>query len=695
MKKQFAAAAAALLVTASAATAQTRHFTLDTPRAMAGAESSGIAIHPDGALRALPPLQTVATFDEPLGLALAVGNDGTAWVGTGHPARVWRVRDGRKELVAELQADQITSLLLAPGGELYASTILPTTIQRIRGDRVEEAGRLPEGVIWDLAWFRGGVVAAAGLPGRILRLGARGPELAAEIPDQHARSLAVAGDTLLIGTSGRGLVLRWSGEGAPGVLHDSDFTEIVALVPGSDGVVFAAGLTGDPTLGRPGSGDGEGEVTVSTSEPAPTPSPPQTSRGTATSEILRILPAGAAFPVHRFSKQIAAALAWNEGGLVIGTGLEGELWQLVESSAARLDTVDAAQVTRIARGGDFVLTQGPVALLQRRGGAGGTFTSPVLDARQPSRWGLTEVTAGPAAKACNVRFRSGATEQPDGTWSPWSETRPCGVFATQAPPARYLQWQLRLDGGEPAARVSQVRIAYRQLNLPPRLTELTVHEPGEIFLRTPPPSDRVVEVNHPQLTGIFTTLGDGSDESNPDRPGKKYYRIGYRSLSWKAEDPNGDPLRFRVEVQRQGSERWWTVRQGLESTVLGIDTQALAEGVYRFRLTASDASANPEDPAEDSALSSWITVDNSPPAIAIERQGDHWLVTVQDALSPLTRVEWNRDAEAWRAAAPEDGMLDGRRETFRIPAQNGNHVLAVRAVDAHHNRATVAVEEQP
>jgi hypothetical protein len=36
-----------------------------------------------------------------------------------------------------------------------------------------------------------------------------------------------------------------------------------------------------------------------------------------------------------------------------------------------------------------------------------------------------------------------------------------------------------------------------------------------------------------------------------------------------------------------------------------------------------------------------------------------------------------------------------RPETFRIPAQAGTHVVAVRAVDEHHNRAIAAVEEQP
>jgi hypothetical protein len=242
--------------------------------------------------------------------------------------------------------------------------------------------------------------------------------------------------------------------------------------------------------------------------------------------------------------------------------------------------------------------------------------------------------------------------------------------------------------------VGRVAVAYRQINLPPEVKELTAHDPGEIFLKGPPPSDRIVEVQHPEFSGIFTTLDDDAKEGQ-ERLGKKYYRVGYQSLSWKADDPNGDALRFMLEVQGPGNERWWKVRDGLETVVLAIDTQALADGLYRFRLTATDAPANPEAPATTQALSSWVVVDNTPPKVTVVREGAFWVVTADDALSPIVRVEWNRDADAWHPLAPEDGLLDRRHETFRVQVQAGQHVLAVRAMDDHYNLAIVAVEEKP
>ncbi len=688
----------ALAIAAPAAAGQVRHFVLDTLRASAGAVGHGVAVFPDGSLRPLPPLAEAARFDEPLALALAVAPDGTAYVATGHPARIYRVRGGKKDLVGEVKADQITALLLDPSGTLWAASAVPAELWRLgaHGGRLEKVAALDKGDLWDLAWFEGGVVAAAGDPGRLLRLTPKGLEQAVEVPDKHARCLAVHGKTLFVGTSGKGLVLRWTGDGPPAVLAGSSFTEIAALAVAPDGTAYAAALTGDPTLGKapPPKDDGEPTVTVTVGPPEASAPQPAAEKGPVTSEVLRILPNGAVTTVQRFAKQLVGALAWGQRGLAIGTGLEGELWQLIDGTAAQLDAVDAAQVVRLAVGGDWVLTQSPAKLLHRSGAPHGTFTSPVLDAAQPAQWGEVDVTAQlPAGTPCTVRFRSGATAAPGDTWNPWSAAQPCGELKVNTPVNRYLQWQLDLSG-PPEVAVQRVDVAYRQLNLAPEIKEFTAYDPGVVFLKGPPPSDRVVEVEHPDLSGIFTTIDDQEQERQATL-GKRYYRVGYQSLSWKAEDPNGDPLRFTLEVQRAGSDRWWPVRQHLETTVIGIDTSALPDGVYRFRLTASDAPANPDDPLTVQALSSYVTVDNTPPTVTFTRQGEVWLVTVEDALSPLAKVEWNRDADAWHAMVPDDGLLDGRRETFHLPVAKGVHTLAVRAIDDHHNRATAAVEEIP
>lgn len=666
-----------LLLVAVAAGA-TRSFVLDTPQTLAGSRSLGVAISPDGGLQAIPPLVTVAIFQEPIATALAEDRQGTLYVGTGHPARLYQIRSGQSQLLAELAADQITSLSLGSDGTLYVTTALPATLASWKQGKLTQLANLPEGNFWDTTFFRGKLVVAAGNPGRLFTLGPKGLELLAELPDRHGRCLLPSGDKLIIGTSGKGLILTFDGQQV-GVLYDSAFTEIASLAAAPDGTVFAAALTGDPTLGKKG-GETPAGVSVTTG-----PSPKE--KGSAVSEILKVSPQGAVTTLHRFDRDLATTLAWQAGSLLVGTGLEGKLIQITEGAVAQLDTVDASQVSKLSSSAQALLTQGPVKLLVRRGEARGVFTTPVLDAQQPAQWGRLNLWF---QGRCQVRFRSGNTKAPGETWSNWSEAVGCGSVPVAAPVARYLQVQLELGPG--ASRVDRLEVPYRQVNLPPAIKELKVYPPGEVYLKAPPPSERIVELTHPELSGIFTTLED--DKGNQTQLGKKYYRVGFQTVSWKVEDPNGDPLLFTVEVQRQGGP-WWPVRRNLESVQLALDTQALADGFYRFRLTASDLPANPEAPATTSQVSSWFTVDNTPPEITVRREGSFWVIAAKDELSPITLAQWNRDAQEWQALAPEDGVLDSLQERFLLPVKKGPHILSFRVVDRHHNRRVVAVEELP
>ena len=73
---------------------------------------------------------------------------------------------------------------------------------------------------------------------------------------------------------------------------------------------------------------------------------------------------------------------------------------------------------------------------------------------------------------------------------------------------------------------------------------------------------------------------------------------------------------------------------------------------------------------------------------------DRWSVVVEDGGSAVAKVEWSRDGERWHELAPADGILDGLRETFSLEAADGRHLLVVRAIDLHHNRATIGATER-
>jgi hypothetical protein len=415
---------------------------------------------------------------------------------------------------------------------------------------------------------------------------------------------------------------------------------------------------------------------------------PKIDGSTATSELLRLTPEGALLHVHRFAKQVASSVDWDGSGVLVGTGYRGELWRFLERGGGRLTTVDAVQVVGVVGGGAALLTQGPGRVLWRRSGTGeGRFRSEAQWLPIPVRFGEYSATPGDGVQ---IRFRSGASQKPDDSWLPWTDWLPAAGGTVPLPVARSIQWELNLTDG---ASVERVVVSLREINLAPEITSLKVEEPGVVYLAAPPPSGPVIDRDHPDINGIFTVIDPKATDKKNSAKGKKYYRSGFRTVSWKTKDLNQDALRFRLEIEREDGFSL-EVRDRIATDQLGVDTTALPDGTYRFRLTASDAATNPDNGLEAARSSRWFVVDNTPPDVALTRNGGSWTAIVEDASSAIARVEWSRNGETWTQLAPTDGVLDGQRESFEFAAEDGRHLVVVRAVDRHHNRTTAGATEQ-
>jgi hypothetical protein len=686
-----------LLMAHGATATQTRRWIVDTTEELLGGRGSGVQVTADGTLKPVAGWEAGPELEEAVVMAATRTGDGSLIIGTGFPARLYRVRGDQAELLADIDAEQVTSVLAEDSGAVLVATVAPGVLYRWSGGSINEIGRLGEGGIWDLAKFDGDVVAAGGPPASIFKVTDRGLVRWVELPDIHARCLDPHGDRLLVGTSGKGLILAVSRSGQLGVLADSPFTEIADLVVGGD-TVWAAALVGEPVAapqkpkkenGEDKDDDAEPEVSVTADLKLP-----EVNGETATSEVLKLTPDGGLLSVHRFVREVATTLAWDGEGLLVGTGFEGEVWRFVDGGGARIATVDAVQIVGVVDGGEALLTQGPGGVLWRRdnGTRAGHFRSKARQFKHPVRFG--EYRVEPASEDLRIRFRSGVSAKPDGTWLPWTDWMSASGGSVSLPPARSLQWEVEFPAGAAkTALVDRVEVAVVESNLPPQVKTLKVEEPGVVYLAAPPPSGPVIEAVHPDINGIFTVIDDSAPKSNNSTKGKKFYRAGYRTVSWEVADPNNDPLAFKLEIEdREGFS--FIVREQIKGTQLGIDTSALPDGIYRFRLTASDAPRNPEGPLEVSRVSRWFPIDNSEPEVSLRRSGDSWVVSVRDGLSPVARAEWSRDGGRWTALAPTDGLLDGREETFEFPAASGRHMVVVRVVDRQHNRATAGATEE-
>jgi hypothetical protein len=676
---------------------ETRRWIVDTAEELLAGRGTDVQVTVDGSLQRVAGWSVGPDFEEPVVLASTRAGDGSLIVGTGFPARLYRVRGDQAELLVEVPAEQITALLATGDGGVLVATVAPGVLYRWQGGSLQEAGRLDEGSIWDLALFGEEVVAAGGPQATIFKVTGRGLVRWVELPDLHARCLEPNGDRLIVGTSGKGLIFSVDRSGRPGVLADSPFTEVADIAVGG-GAIWAAALVGEPVSTAPktegsSSADGNGEVETQVGVSAELKLP-EVNGKTATSEVLKLTAEGGLLSVHRFVKEVATTVSWDGEGLVVGTGFEGEVWRFVNGGGARIATVDAVQVVGVVDGGEALLTQGPGGVLWRQpdGDRAARYRSKAQEFKQPVHFG--EYRVEPASDELRIRFRSGISGKPDSTWLPWTGWMPASGGLVDLPPGRSLQWEVEFpaaDRAQPA--VDRIEVALVEVNLPPQVKKLTVEDPGVVYLAAPPPAGPVIEAVHPDINGIFTVLDDTAPKNNKSTKGKKYYRAGYRTVSWQATDPNRDPLRFTLQIEgRDGFA--FEVRERITGSQIGVDTHALPDGTYRFRLTASDAPRNPGGALEVIRVSRWFPVDNSAPAVSLRRKGDTWVVSVTDALSPIVRAEWSRDGKSWTALAPTDGLLDGRQETFEFPAADGRHKVVVRVVDRQHNRATAgAVEE--
>src|SRR5262249_18975055 len=143
--------------------------------------------------------------------------------------------------------------------------------------------------------------------------------------------------------------------------------------------------------------------------------------------------------------------------------------------------------------------------------------------------------------------------------------------------------------------ISGIELSYRQENLPPRITALGAMDPGQILVPiTFNPSNQVYEPAHPNKEGIFVPVGTQAAEEGGGRT-KPLWKKGFRTLRWSAADPNEDPLVFDLYFRPGGAaddSPWLKVATDVEDDHYSFDATVLPDGVYRFRLVASDRNAN-------------------------------------------------------------------------------------------------------
>src|SRR5690606_18375979 len=268
---------------------------------------------------------------------------------------------------------------------------------------------------------------------------------------------------LFAGTDPGGIVLRIGADGRAFAVLDSPLREIHELAVGPDGSVYALAL-----------GESVGAATP-TATPSPTPRPAAAARPTpntqptpaksrydltgAKSAVYRILPAGESDLLWSAAGVSAYSIYAHQtgSGVLVGTSDKGRIYNMSNESRDSLARhQDAAQISTIFSQGDRLYAASSNQATLYRIGAGsaaeGSYASEVLDASTTGTWG--RLWWGGSG---NIRLetRSGNTEDPGDTWSPWQPATVTGRSGQVASPrARFLQWRAVI--ADPAAVLRDV-----------------------------------------------------------------------------------------------------------------------------------------------------------------------------------------------------------------------------------------------
>lgn len=656
--------------------------------------------------------------EEPEVFAVWAAADGTVYAGTSPNGKVYRIPPGGGEASAE--GGQAT-VWFEPG-ETY---------------------------VWDIAPAPGGgLLVATGGQGKLFHVRGQGDgEVVYDSDDTHLRTIAPLPEgEVLVGTAGEGLLQvlepRAGGWGVR-TLYDAREPEVVALAVAPDGTRYAALAASESSpvdLSPTGAGagqdaaagegddaasSGEGTVTVTVT---PEGGASSAAGGSGTrrpgyrgprSQVVSVSPTGVVETLWEFEDETVFDLLWQRDRLWVATGLDGELFSWNGAQMVLEKDVDERQIVALLAGehGPVFATTNAAALYRVTGGIErqGTYTSAALDAEQISRFGTFRWRGDlPRGAAVSFSFRSGISAEPDRTWTGWSEwTEPVRgpaaggeVAVGELPRGRYAQWRARLTAGDGVSPlVYGIELTYRQENLRPKIEALAVLEPGRILVPASfSPSDQAFEPVSQAPDGVFRTL-----EPAPVGDGrlKTLWKPGYRTLTWDAEDDNADELVYRLAFRpaedhavdgggagggEAAEDGWLQMVDEIGDEHYVFDSTVLPDGVYRFRLVASDRLDNaPGEELSAERVSEPVVVDHTPPRVlSTERAGEGRLrVVVEDALSPLTRARLSADAAEWVDLRPEDGLLDGRRETFVVAAPADGRLLLLQVGDAAYNVVTV------
>ncbi len=590
---------------------------------------------------------------------------GNLFVATGDEGKIFKLTpDGTLTTAYTSEDNQVFCLAAAPDGSIYAGTGPNGTVVRLAPDGTAKVlHTFGQTYVWSLvvAGKDGSVFAGTGPKGTIYQLTSDGTATLFHATRQgHVLCLTQGHDGLLYaGTDKGGLVYRIDAAGKGFVLCSLPQGEVRKLLATPEGVYA---ITSVPTRRRGGAASTTPSPAADGGKGTPAPSIP--APGTGENSLYRVSPDGTVRELFR-EKAMLLSLYRDKGRVLLGTGMDGQLFDVDESSReySEIARFDHGQIHCLCRRRDGSLLigtgdPGNLYALQDKFAARGTVVSEVLDAKMLSKWGSLRWQADtPPGTRVTIAARAGNVAEPDDTWSDWSaEQANPSQAVLAAPAARFLQYRVTLttDHSDRTPALRELTLSYRTANLAPEVKAIDV----------------------PNLDA--TTL-DGSKKMK---------------LKWTATDPNEDELTYSLHIRKEGWKDWVRLEEELEKKEYEWDTTTTPAGLYQLKVVASDRRDNAAAEAlTGERVSGLFAVAHVPPSVTVKFVGLEegqavFEASATDPLVRLTAASFAVDGKKWVNVFPTDGLFDSKAETFRFQCDGltpGSHVLVLRVRDAAGN----------
>jgi hypothetical protein len=667
--------------------------------------SKGIAIRSEGALELAPAFVSIHTSPSTFIWSVAPAGEGAIYIGTGSPARVYRITaDGNATVIFEPKELQVQALAVDKEGNVYAATSPDGKVYKISknaGASKTPAPPKPDATgkdsspvvdssysssvffdpktkyIWTMGFDADGrLYVGTGDRGEIFRVTKSGASSVFFKSDEaHIRTLAFdSNGNVIAGSDGSGLVYRITPAGEGFVLYSAPKKEITALALDSVGNIYV-GAVGEK---RSSSGSTSAPSILSqlifTAPPgtgSPTPSP-LANLGSQTqtngSDIYMLASDGSPKRLWTSKDDVVYALTFDaRGRLLAGTGNKGRIIAIEkDGSYSDLLKASANQVTGFAGDpgrGLFAVTSnlGKVFKLSAAPDAEGTFESDVYDAKIFSRWGRAEVRG-----SGDFEFftRSGNVDNPDRNWSPWKKVDLSKDAKIEAPPARFIQWKVAMPA-KGGARVENVKVNYRPKNVAPVIDEIAVQAGAKFNSSSTPRS-----TSETVMIALGSQNSNTSSQPHFDNPVAAQRDRGSIAVRWSAHDDNDDDLVYSLYYKGDGETRWKLLKDKITDKFYSWDSGLLPDGGYTVRVVASDApSHSPDEALLDSKESARFEVDSTPPRVdglAAKVEGGilHVSFSSRDTFSAIKRAEFSVDAGEWQFVEPVGQLSDAKTETY-------------------------------